>query len=187
MQSANVLLLLLFLLVGARILIYLWQHEEGGGQLRGDWDGRLIVPAVDPSVPTPRIDRAPPSPPPTPVDLIVGDYDFERATLNEVLLPTAHRRAERIAKHCKAAQLDLLRPSERKPRNGFEFGRWWQDNWEPTWACPLEERIQKRDPLSNEPPATSLADGGKWVCDPMDTLANRRSPSRCLVYRCGSE
>lgn len=97
----------------------------------------------------------------------------------------AHRRAERVARHCAAVQLDLLRPADRKPRNGFEFGRWWQDNWEPTWACPLEERIQKRNPLSNElHTATSLADGGKWVCDPIDTLASRGG--KCLVYSFGS-
>ena len=171
---------ILLLLVSLRILFLLHNpvHHDAAAPLQDAQQADLS--ALTP-VPSPL-----PILPPSSLPSLLGDYAFGAA---EVLLPTAHRRAERVARHCRDVQLDLIRPSERKPRLGFEFGRWWQDNWEPTWACPLEERIQKRDPLSAEAPSVSLADGGKWVCDPLDTLAR---PSRgqhadkCIVYSFGS-
>ena len=80
--------------------------------------------------------------------------------------------------------MDLKRPAALKVRSGVLFGNYWQDNFEPTWSCPLEERIQQRDPLSTIGQSSvgySYGDGGKWVCDPY--LLKER---KCLVYSFGS-
>eukprot|EP00922_Rhytidocystis_sp_ex-Travisia-forbesii_P057898 GHVS01085664.1.p1 GENE.GHVS01085664.1~~GHVS01085664.1.p1 ORF type:complete len:451 (+),score=75.79 GHVS01085664.1:68-1420(+) len=46
---------------------------------------------------------------------------------------------------------------------------WFQNHWEPEWACELEERIGR------------MGDGGKWVCD-----VSRIPANNCLVYSIGS-
>eukprot|EP00922_Rhytidocystis_sp_ex-Travisia-forbesii_P027276 GHVS01039979.1.p1 GENE.GHVS01039979.1~~GHVS01039979.1.p1 ORF type:complete len:472 (+),score=76.65 GHVS01039979.1:45-1460(+) len=54
--------------------------------------------------------------------------------------------------------------------HGREAGNaWFQDHWEPEWACELEERVG------------IMGDGGKWVCD-----LPRISEGDCLVYSIGS-
>lgn len=80
----------------------------------------------------------------------------------------------RIDRHCHAIQRELTIPSINKTSNGF--GEWWQSYWEPTWACPLEERIM----FHPEGSLTTSGDGGKWVCDVP------KLPKQCLVYSFGS-
>ena len=109
-----------------------------------------------------------------------GDYDPGSATA--ALRLDAHLRAERIERHCRAIKLDILRPASMKKRWGAHFGLWWQDYFEPSWACPLEERIQLRNPLSNKDREESHGDGGKWVCDA--GMLGKTRP--CLVYSFGS-
>eukprot|EP00922_Rhytidocystis_sp_ex-Travisia-forbesii_P057897 GHVS01085663.1.p1 GENE.GHVS01085663.1~~GHVS01085663.1.p1 ORF type:complete len:387 (+),score=48.04 GHVS01085663.1:168-1328(+) len=46
---------------------------------------------------------------------------------------------------------------------------WFQNHWEPEWACELEERIGR------------MGDGEKWVCD-----VDRIPSNNCLVYSIGS-
>lgn len=105
-----------------------------------------------------------------------GDYDAGSASA--ALRLDAHLRAERIERHCRAIKFDILRPASMKKRWGANFGLWWQDYYEPSWACPLEERIQLRNPLSQK----DNGDGGKWVCD-VGMLGKTRP---CLVYSFGS-
>eukprot|EP01041_Mallomonas_annulata_P009412 gene9412-19529_t len=61
---------------------------------------------------------------------------------------------------------------------GHAFGKWWQNYWEPTWSCPLEERLMIVP--SSDVNITAGGDGGKWVCDPPYIRKN------CLVYSFGS-
>lgn len=122
-----------------------------------------------------------------PIGVITGDYYFAAARGETALRPDAHLRAQRVERHCRATKLDLRRPANHKPRHGTLFGNWWQDNYEPTWSCPLEERVQLRDSdqfidSKSHVAGYSVADGGKWVCDPSVLL---RGPD-CLIYSFGS-
>jgi len=115
----------------------------------------------------------------------VGDYDFGAPEGSPLTLRrSAHLRQERIERHCRAIALDLLRPASMKTRQGANFGVWWQDYYEPSWACPLEERVQLRNPIEIKKFGASYGDGGKWLCDPQDTLARLKRP--CLIYSFGS-
>jgi hypothetical protein len=59
-----------------------------------------------------------------------------------------------------------------KMRNTHHY---WAQNWHPTLACMLEERLG------------SLADGGKWVCNPSRISPAAMMEARpCLVYSFGS-
>eukprot|EP00420_Gonyaulax_spinifera_P033889 CAMPEP_0197871816 /NCGR_PEP_ID=MMETSP1439-20131203/2114_1 /TAXON_ID=66791 /ORGANISM="Gonyaulax spinifera, Strain CCMP409" /LENGTH=310 /DNA_ID=CAMNT_0043490777 /DNA_START=69 /DNA_END=1001 /DNA_ORIENTATION=+ len=57
-----------------------------------------------------------------------------------------------------------------EPRGGV----WWQDHYEPSFHCELEERVGM------------MGDGGKWVCDPSTIARKVAAGAPCLVYSVGS-
>jgi hypothetical protein len=70
-------------------------------------------------------------------------------------------------------------PGSAKPVTEHGFSFWWQDHWEPTWSCPLEERIMHHEKGARQ----TSGDGGKWVCD-VELMP--RGHQNCLVYSFGS-
>jgi hypothetical protein len=103
------------------------------------------------------------------VFLILG-VQFSDATKRVSMVHDNNPYFERqVEHHCTALKRELAVPSSMK--NHYKsFGHWWQSYWEPTWSCPLEERVQKTG-----------GDGGKWVCD-VHSIPRKD----CLVYSFGS-
>lgn len=88
--------------------------------------------------------------------------------------------SKKISHHCESISRDLDISSIRKNfRREKGYGTFWQNHWEPSWACPLESRIMD---ISNTSSIRSGGDGGKWVCNAHEI---KKDP-KCLVYSFGS-
>lgn len=92
-----------------------------------------------------------------------------------------------IERHCRTIDRELsISPSNKTLWAPF-YGDWWQAYWEPSWTCPLEDRVMFYA-SDAEKSAKSSGDGGKWVCN-LPFLAKRpmlNNHMPCLVYSFGS-
>lgn len=84
----------------------------------------------------------------------------------------------KIRHHCSSLKKELNIETKHKALSRNSWSHWWQNHWEPTWSCPLEERVQYKGEDSKE----TSGDGGKWVCD----VPYISKDKNCLVYSIGS-
>jgi hypothetical protein len=88
--------------------------------------------------------------------------------------------AARTTRHCKTLKNELSIDGSLKTADPQNLWLWWTNNWEPTWACLLEERVMY---IGETPRTRTSGDGGKWVCDLIHIPKGRDA---CLVYSFGS-
>lgn len=115
---------------------------------------------------------------------MLGNIDF---VLSSPLRKNTHNvniEKLRVERHCRELQKELAVPTSSKGVEAGKLWLWWTNHWEPSWGCPLEERVMHTG--SQYPPLQTSGDGGKWVCDVSLIPSPSRGSEPCLVYSFGS-